>query len=34
MMFIYNDDKEFSRTCMEIWDKIIELMGRNNHIYS
>ena len=32
-MFIYNDDKEFFRKCIEIWDKIIEIMGINNHIY-
>ena len=29
-MRIYNDDKEFSRKCREIWDKIIELIGINN----
>ena len=33
VMFIYNDDKEFFRKCIEIWDKIIELMDINNHIY-
>ena len=33
IMFIYNDDKEFFRECIEIWDKIIELIGINNHIY-
>ena len=33
VMLIYNDHKEFFRTCIEIWDKIIELMGINNHIY-
>ena len=32
-MFIYNDDKEFFRKCIEICDKIIELIGINNHIY-
>ena len=32
-MLIYNDDKEFFRKCIEIWDKIIELIGTNNHIY-
>ena len=32
-MLIYNDDKEFFRKCIEIWDKIIELIGINNHIY-
>ena len=33
VMFIYNDDKEFFRKCIEIWDKIIELIGINKHIY-
>ena len=33
VMFIYNDDKEFFRKCIEIRDKIIELIGINNHIY-
>ena len=32
-MLIYNDDKEFFRKCIEIWDKIIELIAINNHIY-
>ena len=32
-MLIYNDDKEFFRKCIEILDKIIELIGINNHIY-
>ena len=32
-MHIYNDDKEFFRKCIEIWDKIIELIGINNHMY-
>ena len=32
-MFVYNDDKTFFRKCIEIWDKIIELIGINNHIY-
>ena len=32
-MHIHNDDKEFFRKCIEIWDKIIELIGINNHIY-
>ena len=32
-MFIYNDDKEVFRKRIEIWDKIIELMSINNHIY-
>ena len=31
--FIYNDDKEFFRKCIEIWDRIIELIGINNPIY-
>ena len=33
VMFIYNDDKEFFRKCIKIWDKIIELIGINKHIY-
>ena len=33
LMFVYNDDKFFFRKCKEIWDKIIELIGINNHIY-
>ena len=33
VMFIYNDDKEFFRKCIDIWDKITELIGINNHIY-
>ena len=33
VMFIHNDDKEFFRKCIEIWDKIIEIMCINNHIY-
>ena len=33
VMLIYNNDKEFFRKCIEIWDKIIELIGINNHIY-
>ena len=33
VMFIYNDDNEFFRKCIEIWDQIIELMGINNHIF-
>ena len=32
-MLIYNDDKEFFRKWIEIWDKIIELIDTNNHIY-
>ena len=33
VIFIYNDDKEVFRKCIEIWDKIIELIGINNRIY-
>ena len=33
VMFKYNDDKELLRKFIEIWDKIIELIGINNHIY-
>ena len=33
VMLIYNDDREFFRKCIEIWDMIIELIGKNNHIY-
>ena len=33
VMFIYNDEKEFFRKYIEIWDQIIELMRINNHIY-
>ena len=33
VMFINNDDKEFFRKCIKIWDKIIELIGINKHIY-
>ena len=33
VMYIYNDDKELFRKYIEIWDKIIELIGINNHIY-
>ena len=32
-MHIYNDDKELFRKCIEIWGKIIELIGINSHIY-
>ena len=32
LMLIYNDDKEFFRKYMEIWNKIIELIGINNPI--
>ena len=33
VMLICNDDKEFFRKYLEIQDKIIELVGINNHIY-
>ena len=33
VMLIYIDDKELFRKCIEIWDKVIELIGINNHIY-
>ena len=33
VMHIYNVDKEFFRKCIEIRDKIIDLIGINNHIY-
>ena len=33
MFIIYNNDKEFFRKCIEIWDKIIESIGINNTIY-
>ena len=33
VMLIYNDGKEFFRKCTEVWHKIIELIGINNHIY-
>ena len=33
VMLIYNEDKEFFRKCIEIWDKIVELIDINNHIY-
>ena len=32
VMLIYNDDKEFFRKCIEIWNRIIELIGINNPI--
>ena len=32
-MHIYHDDKGFFRKCIEILDKIIELIDINNHIY-
>ena len=32
IMFIYDVDKEFFRKCIEIWEKIIELIDINNHI--
>ena len=31
VMFIHNDDKEVFRKRREIWNKIIELIGINNH---
>ena len=33
VVFIYNDDKKIFRKSIEIWDKIIELIDINNHIY-
>ena len=32
-MLIYSDDKESFIKCLEIWDKIIEIIGINKHIY-
>ena len=32
VILIYNDDKEFFRKYIEIWNKIIELIGINNPI--
>ena len=32
-MHIYNDYKEFFRKSIEIWNKIIEVIGINNHLY-
>ena len=32
VMLIYNSDKDFFRKCIEIWNKIIELIGTNNPI--
>ena len=32
VMLIFNDDKEFFRKCIEMWNKIIELIGINNLI--
>ena len=32
MFIIYNNDKEFFRKCIEIWEKIIESIGINNLI--
>ena len=32
-MHIYNDDKEFFRKNIERWNKIIKLIGIDNHIY-
>ena len=28
VMHIYNDDTEIFRKCIEIWDKIIKLLGK------
>ena len=33
VMFIHNDDKESFRKCIEILDKIIDLMGITTHIF-
>ena len=33
VMLIYNDDKEFFRKCIEIWEKIIESIGINSMLY-
>ena len=33
VMHIYNGDEEFFRKCVEIWDKINDLIDINNHIY-
>ena len=30
VILIYNDDKEFFRKCIKIWDRFIELIGVNN----
>ena len=32
-MLFYNDDKEYFWKFIEIWNKIIELIGINDHIY-
>ena len=32
VMLIHNDDKEYFRKCIRIWNKIIELIGINNPI--
>ena len=32
-MLIYNNDKELFKKCIEILDKIIELIGLNNDTY-
>ena len=32
-MLIYSDDKEFFIKCIEIWDKIIEIIGINKNIF-
>ena len=33
IMRIYNNDKEFFTKCIKIWDRIIELIGINDHIH-
>ena len=33
VMLFYNDDKEYFWKFIEIWNKIIELIGINDHIY-
>ena len=33
VMLTYNDGREFFRKCMEISNRIIELIGINSHIY-
>ena len=32
-MLVYNDDNNFFRKCIEIWDKIIESIAINNPIF-
>ena len=32
VILIYNDDKDVFRKCIEIWNKIIELIGTNKLI--